>query len=337
VQAYQRQYDPNWNLTGAYGVVMHNGYSNSDSAQFILNKRYSNGLNFTFSYAYTHAMTTNDAGGFTFGGSGGINAVATGSGNQGGGSSGSVPAASELLGNPKMSDSALQRLLYTNSSQVPPQRITWTGLYQLPFGRGKKYLSNTNRALDAVVGGWQIGFIGTWDGGFWMGNNANEYQWRNPAIGSGRHISMNIFGNNQMLWFAGDFDPTQATSVNQAALYTYVPVNRADRAIHPAGANFDGFVNQVLGSGTVVPTNITDNLSPNARNFLLGPSGWNQDISAFKYFTITERVRLRMSGDFFNAFNHPLLNNPDPTTGLINLSSQPNSPRIIQVGARLEF
>jgi len=336
-QAYQRQYDPNWNLTGQFGVVMHNGYSNSNSAQFILDKRYSNGLNFTFSYAYTHTMTTNDAGGFTFGGNGGINAVATGGGNQGGGSSGSVPAVNELLGAPNISDSARQRLLYTNSSQVPPQRITWTGLYQLPFGRGKKYLANTNRAVDALVGGWQIGFIGTWDGGFWMGNNAGEYQWRSPVIGSGRHITMNIFGNNQMLWFAGDFDPSQATNVNLAALYTYVPLNRADRAIHPAGANFDGYVNQVLSNGTVIPTNIGDNLSPNARNFMLGPKAWNQDLSAFKYFTITERVRLRMSGDFFNAFNHPLLNNPDATTGLINLSSQPNSPRIIQVGARLEF
>ena len=44
-----------------------------------------------------------------------------------------------------------------------------------------------------------------------------------------------------------------------------------------------------------------------------------------------------MSGDFFNVFNHPHLNNPNSATGLINLSSQPNGPRIIQVGARLEF
>jgi hypothetical protein len=84
-------------------------------------------------------------------------------------------------------------------------------------------------------------------------------------------------------------------------------------------------------------TPMTDNLSWNSRNFMLGPSAWNQDISVFKYFSITERIRLRMSGDFFNSFNHPNLNNPDATTGLINLSSQPNAPRIIQVGARVEF
>jgi predicted nuclease of restriction endonuclease-like (RecB) superfamily len=39
------------------------------------------------------------------------------------------------------------------------------------------------------------------------------------------------------------------------------------------------------------------------------------------------------SGDFFNVFNHPLLNLPNATTGLINKSSQPNAPRIIQNSA----
>ncbi len=338
---YDRQLDPNWNLNslngGAYGAVRHNGYSNSNGFQVVLDKRFSSGLSFQFFYAYTHSLTTNDAGGFAFGGSGGINAVSNGGGNQGGGTSGSVPANGELVGNPNLSDSQRLRLLYTNSSQVPPQRITWSGLYQLPFGKGKKYLANVNRGVDALVGGWQIAFIGTWDNGFWMGNSSSEYQFGNPALPSGKRLNLNIFGQNQKLWFAGDFDPTQASSVNLSALEAIVPVNRGARTIHPLGSNFDNYVSQNLADGSVVPTLITDNLSWNTRNFMLGPPAWNQDISAFKYFTITERVRLRMSGDFFNSFNHPTLNNPNATTGLINLSSQANTPRIIQVGARIEF
>ncbi len=151
---YQRQLDPNWNLNslngGSYGAVRHNGYSNSNGFQVVLDKRFASGLSFQFFYAYTHTLTTNDAGGFTFGGNGGINGVSTGGGNQGGGTSASVPADNELLGAPNLSDSQLLRLLYTNSSQVPPQRITWNGLYQLPFGRGKKYLGNVNRGVDAA-------------------------------------------------------------------------------------------------------------------------------------------------------------------------------------------
>jgi hypothetical protein len=338
---YDRQLDPNWNLNslngGAYGAVRHNGYSNGNSLQAVLDKRFSSGLSFQFFYTYTHILTTNDAGGFTFGGNGGINAVSSGGGNQGGGTSGSVPADQELFGAPNLSDSQRLRLLYTNSSQVPPQRITWNGLYELPFGKGKKFLGNSGRALDLLVGGWQLAFIGTWDNGFWMGNSASEFQFRSPVIPSGKRLTMNIFGQQQMLWFAGDFDPTQASGVNLSALEALVPVDRGSRAIHPLGPNFDNQVPQTLADGTVVLTPITDNMSWNSRNFMLGPSAWSQDISAFKYFSITERVRLRMSGDFFNVFNHPTLTNPDPSTGLINMSSQANSPRIIQLGARLEF
>ena len=180
VLSYQRQLDPNWNLNsingGAFGAVRHDGYSNSNGFQAVLDKRFSNGLSFQFFYAYTHTLTTNDAGGFTFGGNGGINATSSGGGNQGGGTSGSVPAVQELLGAPNLSDSQRLRLLYTNSSQVPPQRITWNGVYQLPIGKGKRFLGNANRGLDAAVGGWQLAFIGTWDNGVLDG----EHQFRIP-------------------------------------------------------------------------------------------------------------------------------------------------------------
>ena len=334
---YLRQFNPNWAMTGANGVLRHNGYSNSHGFQAVVDKRFSNGLSFQFFYAYTHVMATNDSGGGSFGGSGGFNASATGRGNQGGGTSGSIPANNEILGNPNLTDSQRLRLLYTNSSQVPPQRITWTDLYQLPLGKGKKFFENANCGWDALIGGWQIGFIGTWDGGFWMGNAATEYQFANPSLNPDQRLNMNIFGQNQLLWFAGDFNPTQASGVDASALQNLVPVARGSRRIHPLGAGFNNQLPQTLADGTVVQTLVTDNVSWNARNFMLGPSSFSQDVTLFKYFSFTERIRLRMSGDFFNVFNHPNLNNPDATTGLINLSSQPNSPRIIQIGARLEF
>ena len=335
--SYLRQFNPNWNMTGANGVLRHNGYSNNNSIQAVLDKRLSQGLSFQFFYTFTRSLTTNDSGGFSFGGAGGINAVATGTGAQGGGTSGVVPAVNELLGAPNISDDDRLRLLYTNSSQVPPHRFTWSGIYQLPVGRGKKFLGNTNRGLDALVGGWQIAFIGTYASGYWMGNAATEYQFQNPTLSSDQRLTMNIFGQNQMLWFAGDFDPRQASNVDASALQALVPIDRGARSIHPLGSGFNNFIPQTLANGRTVTTRITDNLSWNARNYMRGPKSWNQDVTLFKYFNFTESVRLRMSGDFFNVFNHPLLNNPNATTGLINLSSQPNAPRIIQIGARLEF
>lgn len=337
--SYDRQLDPNWRLTGANGVLRHNGYSNSNSLQATIERRFSSGLSFQLFYVFTRALTTNDSGGFSFGGSGGINASSRGGGggSQGGGTSGSVPANSEILGNPNLSDDQRLRLLYTNSSQVPPQRITWNGIYELPFGKGKKYLGNSGRLLDTLAGGWQLGFIGTWQGGFWMGVDPNGYLNTDPTLSGDQRLNLSIFGQNQKLWFAGDFDPRQASNVNLAQLQKIVPIDRGARAVRPLGSSFDNRIPQTLANGTVVQTSITDNVSSNSRNFMLGPPSWSQDLSLFKYVKFTERIRLRMSGDFFNAFNHPTLNNPNPTTGLINLSSQPNLPRIIQIGARLEF
>jgi Carboxypeptidase regulatory-like domain len=333
---YNRQTNPNWNLAGSYGILEHNGYSNSNSFQVAVDKRFSSGLQFQWFYVYTHAMTTNDAGGSSSGG-GGFNGVATGNGNQGGGTSVSVPANNEILGIPSLSDSQRLRLIYTNSSQVPPQRMTWNGIYALPVGKGKKFLGNSNWAADALLGGWQVAFLGTWDHGFWMGVNSGDYIFTNPSLSSGERLQLNYSGQNQILWFAGYFDPTQASNVDSAKLQQLVPVDRSAQRIHPAGPNFNNRVAQTLANGSVVQTSISDNVSSNARNFMLGPPAFSEDASLYKYFKYGEKLRLRMSGDFFNVFNHPLLNNPNSTTGLINLSSQPNAPRIIQIGARLEF
>jgi hypothetical protein len=39
------------------------------------------------------------------------------------------------------------------------------GTYELPFGKGRTYLSNANRLLDAFVGGWATSHIFMWNSG----------------------------------------------------------------------------------------------------------------------------------------------------------------------------
>lgn len=46
------------------------------------------------------------------------------------------------------------------------QRFVASYIYELPFGRGKKMLSGVGRAADAVVGGWQLAGITTFQAGF---------------------------------------------------------------------------------------------------------------------------------------------------------------------------
>jgi hypothetical protein len=90
-------------------------------------------------------------------------------------------------------------------------------------------------------------------------------------------------------------------------------------------------------NGTVRTTPIGDAYNYTPRGFITGPGNWNSDISLFKWFDISESVKLRFTADFFNAFNHPVDIQPNFTTGLQDLSQQLNEPRIIQLSLRLNW
>lgn len=68
------------------------------------------------------------------------------------------------------------------SNDGRPHRFTGTGVYSLPLGKGRKYLANANRALDALAGGWQFAATYEWQPGpltnfgniFYYGNDVND-------------------------------------------------------------------------------------------------------------------------------------------------------------------
>ena len=90
-------------------------------------------------------------------------------------------------------------------------------------------------------------------------------------------------------------------------------------------------------NGTVRLTGITDTVNWNSRAFYKGPGAWNTDMSAFKNFSITEKVKLRFTADFFNAFNHAQFKNPDSTVGDANFGqvTQARDAREVQLGLKL--
>jgi hypothetical protein len=303
------------------------GYSNSHLAQIEAERRFSNGLGFQWFYVYTRSLTTTDAPAFDNGNTS-INSVRSG---------GRVPENHQILGAPNLSYDERLRLVYVNSTNIPPHRIRYNGIYELPFGRGKKFAGDAGGLLNSIIGGWQAAVIGDWRSGLWSGIDPSRYVFGDPTLDSSQRLEMDIFGRRQRLWFRGDFDPRLATNVAGGDLGALVPADRSQRLVRQLGANFDNRLPQRLADGTIFNTPIGELYNPSPRAFYLGPGAWNLDLAIYKNFRIRERVDMRFSAEFFNAFNHPNDVGPNIMTGLQDLSRQSNDPRIIQFSLRMEF
>lgn len=46
-----------------------------------------------------------------------------------------------------------------------PHRVAVSGIYELPFGRGRRLLNSSNGVVSRIVGGWQLGGVYTFQSG----------------------------------------------------------------------------------------------------------------------------------------------------------------------------
>ncbi len=183
-------------------------------------------------------------------------------------------------------------------------------IYELPFGKGKPFLTNASRALDLVVGGWQLtgnlvlmsgeGFTASYAN---CGSDEDVNVCRPDLIGS-----TSVSNQNQDHWYQGATD---------------VLANNGDTS--------GPWQRPAIGT-----------LGNAGRNTLLGPGWFNVDMSMSKNFTITEAVRAQFRTEVFNIFNHVNLGNPDGCVDCGNagriFALAPNAlMRRFQFGLRFDF
>ncbi len=126
------------NFTGFYINSDFHGYSHYNAMNIKLQH---SAANLAATLFYTYARSTDDK-------SAAAGVGATGSGYQG------------FMNNHD------PNLDYGPSDFDVPQRFVASYIYNLPFGRGQKYLGSINRAADLAVGGWQVTGITTFQSGF---------------------------------------------------------------------------------------------------------------------------------------------------------------------------
>ena len=226
----------------------------------------------------------------------------------------------ELLGEPNLTYAQREKLVYFNSTTIPPHNVTFDGVYDLPFGRGKHFARNSSKALDTLIGGWQVSTIGVWHSGLWMGLSTILVQPGNVRIPAGSRPLLHINGSSDKYreWFAGNFSTANATALSGSIV---APVARL------AGPNcsggYDGHLAVTLANSTCYNAPFSGFYNPAPRNNIIGPGAWNDDFSLYKHFKVGEKVDLRFAADFFNSLITPMIRRPAPAPACRTFHSSP--------------
>jgi hypothetical protein len=244
---------------------------------------------------------------------------------------------------------------------APKHRVRWNFIYELPFGRGKKFAGTARGVVDKIVGGWQIAGAGFVVSRYWtlptnIFPNGNPieiygykypiedctsgacfpgYLWWNGYIPSNRINSRDAQGRpNGIMGVPSNYKPAGQPLIPYGS--TTLPANA------PANTQISQFwdTNNVwipLSNGTVQRTTFDNGLHPWRNQFFPAPLQWFQDAALFKFIPINERVTLRFNVDFFNVFNNP--NNPTGVagTGVLDTRNSGSAARLTQLAVRLTW
>ena len=196
-----------------------------------------------------------------------------------------------------------QKAEWSVDNNDQPNIITIAATYELPFGKGKQFLHDANAVTNAFVGGWQISPLLTYASGTPL-----QVTVAGNPLGNGTANRPNVV-------------PGQTLQYSYNNVYKGLPVLNAAAFIDPGP--------WAIG---------------NEPRYMAGmrlPFNYNENIAAAKTFMLTERVRLRIEVQYFNALNRVVFGSPDTNLNDTNfgkvINSQANSNRQGQARIVLSF
>lgn len=259
---------------GSFGLKTNDGNNNFNALQASLQRRFVRGLLLQANYMWSH----------------GIGDASIGSG--------------ESLTFQDMACRACDR---SSTSIDVRHTLTTNGIYELPFGYGKRFLNN-NGVASKVLGGWELAGIAT--------------------ARTGLPVNITISRKAAAL-------PDGNTSSQRPNLVPGVPIYAPNQTIN----------NWFNPAAFATPANGTwGNLG---RYIASGPGNYEFDTSLQKRFRLTERLGLKLRAAAYNLLNHPQYSTPSGNfsssgfgriTGTLNSGAVgTGAPRRIEFMLRAEF
>lgn len=158
-----------------------------------------------------------------------------------------------------------------------------SAIWELPVGKGKRFMGDAPGWLNQIVGGWTINGISTF------------------MTGEPFSVRSGVRTSN-----GGHESRADVTTPGlQAGLY-FLP-NIVGPVVFQ---NTSGFANPAPGTNGA------------GRNIFVAPSYYNLDMGIIKYFPITETIKIQFRTELFNALNHANFDNPrDASVGSPSIRS----------------
>ena len=219
---------------------------------------------------------------------------------------------------------------YRRSNDDQTHRFVTNAIYDIPFGRGRRYLSGSNGFVNQVIGGWSVGGIFVWStrppffitsgrtsfNAWPLGTEANNL----PAQLLG--MSFEEFKKNVgvfktpggVFWF----NPAMLDITHNAAGRVISSSLKPGLLGQPAPGTFGNFPMNSLNSGKF----------------------YNLDTSVTKRFPVGERVSLELKTTFINILNNANFtygNAQFDATNFGRITATTGSPRVIHFQGSMKF
>ena len=282
VNGFPFLFQPYPQFTGGLNVFDSNDFSSYHGLQLIFRRRFTSGLAYQLGYTLSESKDNRSW-------DPSLSTVSTGS----------VQSASSTP-----FDLRDRRLNYSWSDFDRRHVFQGTYTYELPFGRGRRFGSDSPGILNHIIGGWQTAGTVLWTSGrpftVYSGLNtvSNVVQSTADCAGCSRNIGQLVLEGGRNFWF-----------------------DQETRAL---------FSQPTPGS-----------IGNTGRNFFIAPIYFQWDASLLKKFSLTERVSFDLRVDARNVLNNPSFDNPTALLtsnifGRIN-DSVTNNARRIQFSGKLNF
>jgi hypothetical protein len=200
------------------------------------------------------------------------------------------------------------------SSADAPHRFSFSGVWELPFGRGRRFGGDVNGFVNALIGDWTVTAIG-------------QIQSGRPLDFTGRNI-----------YYDGDPQGLKATYSDDVSKPVF---DTSGFYFHDAAVQTNG-VDDPTKQRNDQRIRLANNLRyfPGRISSLRSQALNEWQLSLVKRFRLTGRIRAQVNIEMLNAFNQTIFSGPntDPTSASFGLvTSTYNLPSSVQIAGKLTF